>query len=192
MKNLAVAALAALLLAPAAAAKGPAVRVHGQWQIVVRSPSGKLVSRRAFHNAYVPSAVLAQVLAQTAFVRDWAVWLTRAGGGRTPCPGTECDLVPTDLPAFYDDPANGSFRVLTTSIAGNDLVLAGSFVAPNDGAINHVTTRLVVCPASASTGGTCILNYAQGETFTQHDLATPIVVAKGQQVLVKVTLSFTA
>ena len=179
---------------PSGATSGPVegLRVHGHWTIEVRNPDGTLVERRDFENALsigVGDVHLVNVLART---RTAGTWTITANGSSQICEepaGTPniCWLMESTDPT----PSVGNvFKTLTTSVSGGTLVLNGTATAQRDGQITSVSTRDNHCSSSntpaSCTGG----NTAGSDGFTGTLLATPVSVLNGQQVQVRVVISF--
>ena len=177
-----VAAIAALgvwsLAVPVASmAQAPTqgIRVHGRWVIEVRNADGTLAVRREFENALFGGGrtTLATLLtAQRAF-DYWQVQINASGGelclNNTICLITE-PLSPSSGPNV--------FKNLTKTVVNSTLVLRGSFVAAQDGAVSTVGTY------------TQTLSPEGGVGFTQATLQAPIPVQATQSVSVTVTFSF--
>lgn len=180
---------------PAGTAAGPVegLRVHGHWTIEVRNPDGKLVNRQEFENALSiggGDTHLVNVLGRT---RTAGTWQVRAIGNvnqiceSSPGVPSDCFIVEStdSLPA-----GGNIFKTLTATVSGSTLVLNGSVIAQRNGDVNVVTTGDNHCsnsvsPASCS-GGSALNTSA----FTGTVLATPIPVQNGQQVQVRVVISF--
>ena len=139
--------------APKSAAVG--IKVHGRWVVEVRTPSGRLVQRRAFENSLTAfgAETLAGLLNSDWTVSNWGIGL---GGGFT----------------------NGGITNPTTSRSGGAFIVSGSTIANADLTITDVQT------VAGRSGG-------QGfSTITFKTLAQPIPVLNGQQVLARVTITF--
>src|SRR5437660_9651652 len=152
------------------------IKVHGHWTIEVRGPDGRLVERRQFENALVPSTRTfagPDVLARALFNFD---------KGNNLQPGClNCDfswritlllgsttLVINEPPLVKALPNDGTF------------VLSGSTRTPAGGTITKVITGLVGVDGFISLP----------ESFTEKSLTPGISVTTGQLIDVKVVISF--
>jgi hypothetical protein len=162
------------------------VKVHGHWTIDVRNADGTLASHREFENSLLSTgaAILSDILARTLVIGPLSVQL-----GGTVCTGG-CSLYePTE-------PVSGpsAFLVLTVSAptsgtnSGN-LVLAGSFLAPQTGNVNAVYTSVDNCPSTVLPVN-CTAAYSLNGLFTATNLSTAVSVTSGQLVQVTVVISF--
>lgn len=189
--------------APGGGGMGEGVRVHGRWTIDVRNPDGTLASHHEFDNALVTSgepvpgnAILAGLLGRTFdTVRTWIVVLD---GSSAPCGGNDRTRRPCALREGASapfPPGVGSLRVevptrpvqlsstYVREIPVGSMELSGEVLARLGGTIGTVMSALDLCnPADTD----CVLPGA----FTAHTLASPIVVAEGQIVQVRVIFSF--
>ena len=179
------------------------VKVHGQWTIVVRTKSGRIVSRHNFHNDFITGdengdQAFATILSGEATAGDWLVSLK----------GSSCDVYACILAAA--DQTKGQLETgfpghiiandLTVGAGGpdaTDIVLSGSGPAPLDGSISEVGTFLEACPNGFPAGKDCWLNNPSSpptgyhfNAITDRVLPSPISVLAGQSVQVTVTISF--
>lgn len=154
---------AVLLHGRAAATTSPLV--HGQWTIDVRD-RGRLVGHHDFHNDLMPIAksLFAKLLAGSVALPAWSVRLDAASPGSSPC-GSYCRIgvAGANVPA--------TAPTLGVASSGNALVLTGEFDATQAGTVDAVASIFTNAYFTSRTG----LN---------------IKVAKGQQVQVKVNLTF--
>lgn len=207
----AVAAVAALATTTAAlgsngkraGAGNETIKVHGGWTIEVRRPDGTLVSERRFENKLEPfmSGALGGVLAGQSVPGRLAVELGGENVGlKGPCKGEffgSCYLFEKSDPGT---PAVNGFKTLTVTSSAGALVLQGSAFAEKAGTIYYVQTWVHICPASykpcvklSIIGGNRVAGAAGGgivDPFTYKGLGKGISVLKGQQILVKVAISF--
>jgi len=169
------------------------INVHGHWNIVVRNPDGSIAERREFENSlqtYYAAPVLSALLARQSTMGFWDVVLsTTEANGVAPCnaPSVGFATFPchvAEAGKHYPTPASTNLTVT----ANSTLVLTGSFTAAIKGDINYVLTEVTTCPATISPSVSCSNG---GETaFTQADVSPVLVVQAGQQVLVRVEISF--
>jgi hypothetical protein len=175
-------------IAAGADAQQEGLKVHGDWTIEVRDPDGTLVTRRQFQNSLAAPSTqggggkvfLAQLLKGTIKVEEWMV---AVGGSPRPCgilnegfQGSECFIIAPNS-------AIGAFAktlAVTLTGSGDGLELSGSVTAERNSSINLVTTYATLA------------TFAQF-AFTAKDLSTtPIGVAAGQIIQVKVVISFSS
>ena len=175
-------------------AKTEGIKVHGAWTIAVRS-HGRTVAMRRFENSLTAQGgvVLAKLLAGIYSAGPWFVSLS---GGPQPCAiggsGTACEIWTQNPPA---QPNRFTTLVVTLPTPGV-IHLQGTATAGQDGSIDQVSTQLLPCqgpvdqrtntaPANCDYG----LSFFPG-SFTSHAVSPGIPVTSGQQVLVKVDISF--
>jgi hypothetical protein len=153
------------------------IKVHGHWTIELRNADGTLASHNEFENALLGSgqSALSTVLGKTATVLEWRLVLS---GASQPCllAGTPapCEILETQ--SVVVAPFQQFATLVISPMPGGTLELQGNITAPAAGSIDSVSSTL-------ATSGTVV-------PFSQRVLATPIAVAAGQQVYVKVTFSF--
>jgi len=160
------------------------VTVHGQWTIVVRNKQHRIVARRHFENALVPSgaAVLARLLSRASAAGSWGV---NIGFGAI----VDSLNTASDSPPFYK---NLVVTAPTTGPDANKVVLSGTATPSADTTINNVDTYLGECTGPATAG--CVS--PASSQFTHKALdglngdPAAVPVAAGQQVAVTVKLSF--
>jgi len=175
---------AGLLHRVAAPPMGSKVTVHGEWTIIVRNKHHKIVARRHFENALVPSgaAVLARLLSRASAAGSWGVNIGF---------GAIVDSINTasDSPPFYK---NLTVTAPTSGPDANKVVLSGTATPSADTTINNVDTYLGECTGPATAG--CVS--PASSQFTHKVLdglngdPAAVPVAAGQQVAVTVKLSF--
>jgi hypothetical protein len=184
---------AAQTASPAGPREG--LRVHGHWTIEVRNPDGTLVERREFQNALVIPAganFLANVMGRARTVGGWRIDVfggvqlceDPAGGAATSCQITES----TDAVI-----SNAAFKTLTVGVSGAtpaETVLNGSMVAQRTGDISMVRTFDIYCAPSTSPAACPGGAVTGGDLITSTTLGAPIPVTAGQQVQVRVLISF--
>ena len=160
------------------------VTVHGQWTIIVRNKHHKIVARRHFENALVPSgaAVLARLLSRASGAGSWGV---NIGFGAI----VDSTNTATDSPPFYK---NLTVTAPTSGPDANKVVLSGTATPSSDTTINNVDTYLGECTGPPTAG--CVS--PASSQFTHKALdglngdPAAVPVAAGQQVAVTVKLSF--
>jgi hypothetical protein len=160
------------------------VTVHGQWTITVRNKHHKIVARRHFENALVPSgaAVLARLLSRASGAGSWGV---NIGFGAI----VDSTNTAPDSPPFYK---NLTVTAPTTGPDANKVVLSGTATPSADTTINNVDTYLGECTGPPTAGCTS----PASSQFTHKALdglngdPAAVPVAAGQQVAVTVKLSF--
>jgi hypothetical protein len=184
--------VAVLLLGSQAIAQtSEAVKVHGQWTIDVRTRDGGLVSHQEFENALLPATnqsvsghtIMARILGRQLAVPRWLVVLGSGSLADPPPCGS------ANVHAFLDGVygagqqngclllENTAQNILTASVVGSTLVLAGTATADQTSRIKQVMTTLVspdffFIPFSGTV------------------LPTAVDVVPGQLIQVKVVLSF--
>jgi hypothetical protein len=160
------------------------VTVHGQWTITVRNKHHKIVARRHFENALVPSgaAVLARLLSRASGAGSWGV---NIGFGAI----VDSTNTAPDSPPFYK---NLTVTAPTSGPDANKVVLSGTATPSADTTINNVDTYLGECTGPPTAGCTS----PASSQFTHKALdglngdPAAVPVAAGQQVAVTVKLSF--
>ncbi len=160
------------------------VTVHGQWTIIVRNKHHKIVARRHFENALVPSgaAVLARLLSRASGAGSWGV---NIGFGAI----VDSTNTASDSPPFYK---NLTVTAPTSGPDANKVVLSGTATPSSDTTINNVDTYLGECTGPPTAG--CVS--PASSQFTHKALdglngdPAAVPVAAGQQVAVTVKLSF--
>jgi hypothetical protein len=164
------------------------IKVHGKWTIDVRKPDGRLLARRHFENALEggASAALAGYLARANTVGPWLVALGTDSGSGGPCPGGPCFVV--EPGEDVGESAEDTIHTLTVSVHGDALRLEGSLTAAVTDQINQVNTLSHWCAGTVAPSS--CTGFVDGATFTGRTLDAPIAVEAGQQVLVKVDISF--
>ena len=175
---------ASLMLRMTAPPSATQVTVHGQWTIIVRNKHHKIVARRHFENALVPSgaAVLARLLSRASGAGSWGV---NIGFGAI----VDSINTATDSPPFYK---NLTVTAPTSGPDANKVVLSGTATPSSDTTINNVDTYLGECTGPPTAG--CVS--PASSQFTHKALdglngdPAAVPVAAGQQVAVTVKLSF--
>lgn len=206
-RRLAAMAIVAVLIGGGAVAQaqsgGPheGIKVIGEWSIVVRDESGRVVQRSDFRNALIATqgpGTLASLLSRQRPIGEWLILLANGGPGGQPC-GTatvadkSCGLmerVSSQLPFGSSvDYATG----LTVSLDPADSTkvrLQGSRRASASGTITTVSTMLGRCPAGAPSPTGCTETQAFFYFSGTANFANPPSVVEGQTVDVTVTFSF--
>jgi hypothetical protein len=169
-----------LLLVPQiAAAQSEGIKVHGRWTIDVREADGALVQHHEFENALTGNGqwVLASWLSRSRVIGRWEVQFVKPlfnNGFVSPCGPFACTMAEPSL-------VMSGVSLNSSNTAINAIQLVGSVTATQDGTIGDVRTMV----------GACIDDpMCSNAEFTIKLLPTPIVVASGQIVQVKVILSF--
>lgn len=169
----------------AAPAKTDGIKVHGAWTIEIRD-HGRTVRTARFHNDLTSKGAerLVSLLARQSSAGQWMIGLTPQLCGTTAAP----------LYCWIDETggtiAQTHTVVLSTPSTGDDagkLVLKATLVATLDASITTVQTSNIECPASSPPSTSC---GSSGFLFSRRDLATPIPLVAGQQVLITVKYSF--
>ena len=179
--------------------RSDAVTVHGRWTLtVLNHPGGTLVAQRRFENSLIfGGGVLARFLSRQNAVGLWSVQVIGANS-TSPCrnlDGTainQCVLVEKSNPNDYSC-CPYIFKPLEASAPTGffdvgPLTLQGSFTAQGDGPITGVQSNVVQCPP-ASTG--CAGGAGAQDTAFSGTTIAQVNVTGGQQVLVKLNISFT-
>jgi hypothetical protein len=176
------------------------IKVHGHWTIEVRNPDGSVATHREFENALFPSPALASILGRQVSVGFWSIAVF---------PGTICGYT-NNAPCSIYEPGIIGYAVASTNlsvtVAGNNLVFAGTFLAAGGGTIATVQTDSYGCLATVAPSTPCQPGNASpvnfgfgpggGFIFTSRDFdglsgdPQPISVNAGQTVAVTVTISF--
>jgi hypothetical protein len=181
---------------------GEGIQVHGHWTIEVREPDGSVARRSEFQNALHSGGrqILASLLGRGGSIGLWRLIVIGNASANFPCQ----QPVGTPNSCIIAEPLDNTSGNNVFKVAPNNLMvmpgspdaskthLSGSFIVQRDGNISRVETfQPLVClptvaPASCGPGGSGVLSI----TFTLTDLASPVPVVTGQQVLVSVTFSF--
>ena len=167
------------------------IKVHGHWTIVVKNSDGSIATQREFENALQVSEAapyLAKVLGRTTTVGYWDIVLT----SNDPNNGTPCIAVGFAGPirCHVSEPkklVQGGASTNLTVTVGNTLIFAGSFTATANGKITTVGTLGGSCQPTLTPAATCV---GYEVNFTAADISPAITVQTGQEVLVKVEISF--
>lgn len=203
--GLAIAAVAAIVVAVVALSGGgggtsdvsvadapgtsEGITVHGHWVIEVREPDGALVSRHEFDNAlgYGGAETLAELLARDVSMGWWQIEVDTISDGYHWCEGVACTIAEPTAPNAGDP---GVFPNLVVSVVGggDELQLSGSFTPPSDDSIDDVITYASTCVFGEPLENCAGVIPLYGFSYTT--LGTPVSVLAGQQVLVRVTFSF--
>src|SRR5882724_5086859 len=168
------------------------IKVHGQWNVVVRNADGSIASRHEFQNSLQDATIVNELLTHQAINPKWWVYLKFTGSSQiwilTPDPSSTPSL------AVYvpSSGANENKLVLTGTVPGTRA--SGGVGYFLSGQLIYVGTQLYV---------TCAPNATCDETqasFTSRDLTVatppdttppaPITVQPGQGLDVTVVLSF--
>lgn len=158
-----------------------AIKVHGDWTIVIRNEDGSVAARHEFQNALASSNPLPTILAHGGSVGRWEIILD---GPIHPCSGPfpVCRLRETGNAVAN----NGEVKV---SVNANTLLMVGSVQAQNASQITLVATSFVVCAPSLPPSIGC--NPGFFYNFTQKDVTSfNINVGANQTMDVTVIISF--
>jgi hypothetical protein len=192
------------------------MKMHGHWTIDIKNPDGTLVQHHEFENSiqYDGQNYLVGLMSGYGAAGPWEIYFTSAGAtaSTSPCnTGTYpyCAIVysTTAQPGLFV--CNGFYTCATgltitpTFGVGPTLTLAGSIAATQNGSIGFVGTGMNACGGAAGSSGyptaistvtpaACYTSTTStfGGTATLTTLGSPISVAQGQIIQVKVVLSF--
>lgn len=184
-------------IASASESDSEGIKVHGRWEIQVINPDGGVAQTVVFENALSDDAsmTLTRLLAGQAVVdRDdsgdllWDLLTGVSGVADT----TQCDDITGDgrLGANRDDNSPTRASVVKTNDS-RSLTLSRVMVVPDSCVLADTFTINDVRSGNGiayDLGDGYTAHYS--EKFTQKTLPAPIVVALGQAVSLKVTLSF--
>ena len=147
---------------------GEGIKVHGHWTIDVRNADGTLAWHNEFENALVPSSgaqALSALLTGTKTFGRWEVSLIGATGACSP----EGELA---VPIFCQIAPQ-----FATGGSSDTVELTGNVTASHADPITQVISRMQYGDLTNA-------------VFTERTLATPIQVAPGQTIYVRVVFSF--
>jgi hypothetical protein len=167
------------------------IQVHGHWTIEVRDPDGTLVSHTEFENSLQSTG---QSFLTWILSRQYSLGLWRLFVGPEPCAGPTFCIIGE---AGDNETGSNVFKTLTVSTAdgGTKVVLQGTATAANDSSISSVNTAPWLCnptvaPSPSPCNGSPASGTFQGVVVTSATVSPAVSVAAGQQIGVKVTLSF--
>lgn len=183
------------------------VKVHGQWTILVRDKSGKIVSRHNFHNEFLSLGDIATsgpecgqcgdnaistILSGQMVAGDWSITIfgNACSGGFTQCRLYEPDEDVSALAGGITRTNNLTVTVPTTGPDTWKIVLHGTVSPPSDGTITGVETTVQACSSGSTPGADCGGSDVNTRPFTDRTLAPAVDVLAGQSVDVTVKLSF--
>ena len=163
------------------------VKIHGWWTIKVFD-HGRLVQNRQFENSLLTvnqvgnggDTVLASLLSRQYSMGPWQLYANDSGGGQL-----------FQLSSSADIGLQGVNGPLTVSGATpGHVILSGNYTAGSSISIGKVATSVSLCVA-ATAPASCV-NYFNDFffNFTSATLGSPVAVASGQIVQVKVDISF--
>jgi hypothetical protein len=171
------------------ASPGDAIEVHGHWIIDVRNPDGTLASHHDFQNALLPSGqqLLSYLISKGSSIVTWDIRLRANNTDTTgPCPpsptsDSSCYIAGpgSTLPLLMQNAPNVFPTGAFTRTQAGTLEISGNATAASAQSIGYVESL------AEATG-------LQVSSFSARVLDTPIQVAVGQQLFVKVIVSFTA
>jgi hypothetical protein len=191
------------------------MKMHGHWTIDIKNPDGTLVQHREFENSiqYDGQNYLVGLMSGYGAAGPWMIYFSNVGAttAGSPCNTATypyCAIVystasqPGIFACNYYTCATG-LTITPTFGVGPTLTLAGSIAATQAGTIGVVYTGMNACGGTAGSSGyptaistitpaacyTSTTNSFSG-TATGTTLSSPISVAQGQIIQVKVVLSF--
>jgi hypothetical protein len=192
------------------------MKMHGHWTIDIKNPDGTLVQHHEFENSiqYDGQNYLVGLISGYGAAGPWEIYFSSATAtsSTSPCnTGTYpyCAIVysTTSQPGLFV--CNGLYTCATgltitpTFGVGPSLTLAGSIAATQAGTIGVVYTGMNACGGTAGSNGypTAISTITPAACYTSTvssfsgtatgtTLSSPISVAQGQIIQVKVVLSF--
>lgn len=175
----------------AAPPAGPdeAIKVHGDWVIVVKNPDGTVAARHEFQNALVPNGatLLTQLLAQDTTSGEWLVSLASAGQQCNPITNFACVITQGRSNRQGVNSTDLTATVPTAGANAGKLVLRGTVRVPQDTVFNLVLTQLATCAPSLDAPACIAANHA---TFSSRTLNPTVPVVTDQIVDVTVVISF--
>ena len=154
------------------------IKVHGHWLIEVRNADGTLELQREFDNALLDGgkATLLSLLMAQKTIDSWAIQVSSDTGPCANSQGSAVNCLIEEPTGPHEGPSVFRNLTKTTGHGNPTLILQGSFVAANGGAISIVATL-----TNFSTGGVSL--------FTGTSLESPIPVQATQTVSITVTIS---
>ena len=188
-----VAPMAAATSAKAPGGASEGIQVHGAWTIEVRNPDGTVASKTEFENSLEPAggALLPAILARKSSVGYWYVVLSSSTGTQ-PCNSPSSQFACWIAESGDTGTGPQIFQTLTVGTSGTGSAikfsLAGTATVANATSITDVETLQQSCANTTAPSTPCASS--GGIPFTSKTLAAPISVEPGQQVLVKVDISF--
>jgi len=172
------------------ASPGDAIEVHGHWIIDVRNPDGTLASHHDFQNALLASGqqLLSYLISKGSSIITWDIRLrannTDTTGPCTPSPANSdstCYIVGpgSALPLLMQNAPNIFSTGGFTRTPAGTLEISGNATAASAQSIGYVESLAEATGLGPS-------------SFSARVLDPPIQVAVGQQLFVKVIVSFAA
>ena len=169
-----------------AAAPGNAIEVHGHWIIDVRNPDGSVASHNDFQNALVTSGQ--QVLSYLVSGSSIVTWDVRLRSSSLDLTGP-CSPNANDSSCYIVGPGSA---LPTLNPGAPNLFTTGAFARTAAGTLE--ITGNATAAAAVSIGYVESIAEATGglgvQPFSARALNTPIQVAIGQKLYVKVIVSF--
>lgn len=134
------------------------IALHGDWVIQVAEPDGRIVSRTEFTNDLTPEGrtALWQLLLGESQVGTWNVAMRGPTGTR--------------MSVISDGPGGG----LAVTARGDQLVLAGSFMAVGSGRISSVESGLATCTLDELRGAITFYWASTEDTPTGYHAVPPL------------------
>jgi len=192
------------------------MKMHGHWTIDIKNPDGTLAQHHEFENSiqYDGQNYLVGLMSGYGAAGPWEIYFSSVGAvaGTSPCNSAQypyCAIVYSTASQPGSFICNGLYTCSTgltitpTFGVGPTLTLAGSIAATQAGSIGFVGTGMNACGGTAGSNGypTAISTITPAAcytsttasfsgTATSTTLASPISVAQGQIIQVKVVLSF--
>ena len=199
-----------------ASAINQGLKMHGHWIIDIKNPDGTLAQHHEFENSiqYDGQNYLVGLMSGYGAAGPWEIYFSSVGAvaGTSPCNSAQypyCAIVYSTASQPGSFICNGLYTCSTgltitpTFGVGPTLTLAGSIAATQAGSIGFVGTGMNACGGTAGSNGypTAISTITPSAcytsttasfsgTATSTTLASPISVAQGQIIQVKVVLSF--
>jgi hypothetical protein len=172
---------------------GEGVKVHGQLSIDVRNPDGTLVIHRQSSNSNgAPGAgLLSLSLARVNVIGLWSVQLY----------GSACSFGTNGVCWLFENADNppqtqaGTFKGLSVSVPttgpnAGQLVLIGSFIAPQSGTVTGLETLFNVCSPGVQQIGCQLLGPSSTGATSFTDANQNVSVTAGQLIQVTVVFGF--
>lgn len=170
------------------------IQVHGRWTIIVRDVDETPISEHAFSNALTASGagVLTHLL-NNEYLDDnvpemiWHLWIDPGSQWSNdsicdPAGSTGCFIGPMTIAEASNYTGDFITSTETTASQLQAFVLTGSIEAYRSGSIHQV--RSIVLQYDPGD------NEAEGRTFTNKVLDSPVNVAAGQTVEIRVEITF--
>lgn len=190
------------------------IKMHGHWIIDIKNADGTLAHHHEFENSiqYDGQNYLIGLMSGYGAAGNWEIYFSSVGAvaGTSPCNSAQypyCAIVASTVSQPGAFVCNGLYTCATgltitpTFGVGPTLTLAGSIAATQAGSIGFVGTGMAACGGAAGPSGypTAISTVTPAACYTSTTSSfggtatstniTPIPVASGQIIQVKVILS---